>query len=225
MMTLLAGLDLGQVGDPTALSVLEKTQDAERGKALYHCHHLQRFPLGTEYTEISSRVATMFNSGPFAGHYVTLVVDGSGVGRPVVEMLKRCRMPVTLRPMVITGGYHWSKTDDGYYHVPKIDLVGCMKVAAPAGRLLIATDIPERALLMKELRTFQVKISKGANEIYEAREGAHDDLVLSIAMPVWFGEHCCSGPWQPTNHPGQANEISKMPRGVFNCDDPNWPRY
>jgi hypothetical protein len=110
MMTLLAGLDLGQVGDPTALSVLEQTHDTERGSAMYHCHHLQRFQLGTEYTEVCSRVAALFNSGPYAVHDIILVVDGSGVGRPVVEMLRRYNMPVSLRPMVITGGYQWSKT-------------------------------------------------------------------------------------------------------------------
>jgi hypothetical protein len=223
-MNLIAGLDLGQVGDFTALAVLEKTEGDARGKALYDCHHLQRFDLGSEYTEICSRVAALVSGPPYAGNYITLAVDASGVGRPVVEMLRRHNMPVTLKPIVITGGHQWSKNEDGYYHVPKLDLVGCMKVVGPASRLRIASDVPARDLLMRELRTFQIKISKAANEIYEAREGANDDLVLAVAMAVWVGENVFTGAWQPKTHPGQASEISKMPKGVFASDDPHWPQ-
>jgi hypothetical protein len=32
-------------------------------------------------------------------------------------------------------------------------------------------------------------MSKSAHEIYEAREGAHDDLVLSLAGAIFVGEH------------------------------------
>ena len=41
----------------------------------------------------------------------------------------------------------------------------------------------------KELRDFRVKISKAAHETYEAREGTHDDLVLSLAIALFVAEN------------------------------------
>jgi hypothetical protein len=34
---------------------------------------------------------------------------------------------------------------------------------------------------------FRVKITAAANETFAAREGAHDDLVLATALPIWLG--------------------------------------
>jgi hypothetical protein len=56
-------------------------------------------------------------------------------------------------------------------------------------RLIIAKSLPHAGLLKKELRDFRVRVSKSANEIYEAREGAHDDLVLSLAVSLFVAEH------------------------------------
>ena len=58
-----------------------------------------------------------------------------------------------------------------------------------SGRLRIGATLPYAATLQKELRDFRVKISKAANETYDAREGAHDDLVLSLAVALFVAEH------------------------------------
>ena len=42
---------------------------------------------------------------------------------------------------------------------------------------------------MRELTTFQVKITPAANEVFGAwRQGAHDDLVLAVAIAIWQAE-------------------------------------
>ena len=44
--------------------------------------------------------------------------------------------------------------------------------------------------LVHELTTFQTKDTLAGNETFGAwREGAHDDLVLAVALAAWFGEH------------------------------------
>jgi hypothetical protein len=46
-------------------------------------------------------------------------------------------------------------------------------------------------MLARELAAFQVKVSTSAAEEMGAwREGAHDDLVLAVAVAMWLGEHC-----------------------------------
>jgi hypothetical protein len=44
-------------------------------------------------------------------------------------------------------------------------------------------------VLREELRNFRVHVSKSANEIYEAREGSKDDIVLSLAVALFAAEH------------------------------------
>jgi len=42
---------------------------------------------------------------------------------------------------------------------------------------------------VEELQNFKLKITKSANDTYEAwRESVHDDLVLSVGMAVWYLE-------------------------------------
>jgi hypothetical protein len=47
------------------------------------------------------------------------------------------------------------------------------------------------------LTTFQVRITPSANETFGTwREGAHDDLVLAVAIVAWIGERQYKGPWK-----------------------------
>jgi hypothetical protein len=56
-------------------------------------------------------------------------------------------------------------------------------------RLKIAPQLPEAQTLVREMQTFQVKISLDtAHDSYGAwREGTHDDLVLAVALALWKG--------------------------------------
>jgi hypothetical protein len=62
-------------------------------------------------------------------------------------------------------------------------------VLLQSGRLKIANAIPEARLLVQEMLAFRVKITANAYDAYGAwREGAHDDLVLAVALACWYGE-------------------------------------
>ena len=89
-----SGLDLGRASEFTALAVLEQTQEPDPeqgGRAVRHyaVRHLERFALGTPYADIFSRVKTLF-AEPRLGRSA-LVVDSTGVGKPVVDLLRRAR--------------------------------------------------------------------------------------------------------------------------------------
>jgi hypothetical protein len=53
-MSFYVGLDLGQAQDPTAICVVEKTEETD--KAPLHVRHLERPELGTYYPDIVERV-------------------------------------------------------------------------------------------------------------------------------------------------------------------------
>ena len=219
-ITYLAGLDLGQASDFTALAVLERTRPApleSRGETFqvrqtwsgietvpvrpappvrertYALRHLERFPLGTSYPSICARIVELFAAPPLAGG--TLVVDQTGVGRAVVDMIHRARPRARIRPITITAG-HDVVPDGAGWHVPKKELVSVLQVLLQSKRLQVARALPMAAVLVKELECFRVKITASANETFEAwRERDHDDLVLAAAMAAWVGEHGVQELW------------------------------
>ena len=85
--------------------------EAGPSRPAYSLRHLQRFALGTPYTEIVPAVARLASSAPLSGSAV-LVVDQTGVGRPVVDMLRRRPDPAIV-PVTITGGQAITVSEDG----------------------------------------------------------------------------------------------------------------
>lgn len=178
------GLDLGQAQDYTAIAVVERKE--HEGGSEYHVRHLERPRLGTPYPAIAERVRQLLTTEPLRGRAV-LVVDATGVGAPVVDLLRRAGLsPVAV---TITGGDAAAREGDGY-RVPKRDLVSTVQVLLQTGRLKVAAGLPEAKALAEELLNFQVRIDpKTAHDSYGTwREGTHDDLVLAVALACWYGE-------------------------------------
>jgi len=59
--------------------------EAPTGKPHYHLRYLERFRLDTSYPAVVERVGEMLAGPPLWG-CSQLVVDGTGVGAPVVDM-------------------------------------------------------------------------------------------------------------------------------------------
>lgn len=187
-MSFFVGLDLGQASDFTALSVIESVG------GVYQVRHLQRFRLGTPYPDVVVAVSKMMAQLQDSH----LVVDNTGVGRPVVDLFRVAGLPLV--PVTITGG-NAATCDKGTWYVPKRDLVGALAVAFQTGTLKIAEALPEAKVLIDELLNFKVKINiRTAHDSYEAwREGVHDDLVLSVAMALWYASRARS-PIRASSH-------------------------
>jgi hypothetical protein len=193
MAVYLIGLDLGQAQDSTALAVLEMIPPQQSPwKARYALRHLERPELGTPYPSIVARTRELMLTPPLAGH-ACLVVDATGVGRAVVDLL----LLGDLNPIAvtITGGDAVTRSGRDY-RVPKRDLVATMQVLLQTQRLRFATEMPLGKLLAQELLHFRVKIDlRTAHDSYEAwREGMHDDLVLATALACWWGEQADTRP-------------------------------
>ncbi len=180
-MAYIVGLDLGQVHDHSALIV------AEHQDAAYRVRHIQRWPLGTGYPVIVDEVRALVTRVPLAGQG-TLLVDHTGCGRPVGDMLRHAGL--VLLAVSIHGGdtVTWRGMD---YKVPKRDLVSATQVLLQQGRLQIAEALPLTPILTSELQAFRVKIDPlTAHDSYSAwRERDHDDLVLALALACWWGEY------------------------------------
>lgn len=185
------GLDLGQAGDYTALVIVEALETRGEEELALAIRHLQRFPLATSYPHICEYVGGLLEREPLARH-TDLVVDATGCGRPVVDLLRRYGLgPV---PVTITGGTAATRDDQGGWTVPKVDLVQTLAVLLQQGRLKCAS-VPGAEVLQAELLNFRVKVNPSTgHESFAAgsagawREGEHDDLVLATALACWYVE-------------------------------------
>lgn len=206
---LIASLDVGQVNDFSALSIVQRVEppsatveertieykpspigpirifervpvDPATREPELHVRHLERWR-GIAYTalveQVKHRLAPLDD--------VVLVVDGTGVGRAIVDLF--FAIGVSVAPVTITAGAK-ATFDPPYHNVPKRDIAGALAILLQSRRLKIAASLPDAPILQNELANFKVKISAGGHDSYEAdwRQGVHDDLVLSVGCAVWY---------------------------------------
>jgi hypothetical protein len=191
------GVDFGQSRDFTAIAVVERAETtgawdaamfAWRKVVSLQLRYLERVARGTPYTEVVERVVQVTRWPELAGR-CRLAVDGTGVGRPVVDLLRRERPGCVVMPVNITGGL-MQTTEGGYYGVPKRDLILGLQVLLQRGVLRIAAGLEYGADLVKEMAAMQVKISLSGHEQYAVwREGTHDDLVFAVALACWNAQN------------------------------------
>ena len=211
------GLDLGKQNDFTALVVndlhtcnrvqyrrtkFEPTAVAVSRRRL--CHHqmvnVHRYPRGTSYPAVNQSVRSIMAQLPPA-----LVVDGTGVGVPVVDAMREGGLqPIAVS---ITAGRDVNERSRVDFTVPKTILASSIDIAMAEDRLGITALAGDSIALKGELQNFRVKITAGGSTTMEAwRESAHDDLVLATALAVWFGERPLPQPAQWLNYK-EASEL------------------
>lgn len=179
-----AGLDIGQMADPSALAILEREilDTGTRVEGRFLLRYLERIPLMTPYPAmvdgVHSRLEAMHEP-------CTLICDATGVGRPVVDMFKlKHLLPIAV---TITIGERVTSERWDEWHVPKRLLIMGMQVAMQQGRLRVAASLKEGPTFVKELQQFQWKPTKTGDDSYGAwRQGAHDDLILAVAVALWY---------------------------------------
>jgi hypothetical protein len=197
------GLDLGQSQDYSALCALQETTKPRQPIALFKwdeperqwaCRLLRRWPLGSSYTAISRDVVTLVSKPPLAKQSV-LVVDNGGPGRPVCDLLRAAQPPVQLIALGICAGDSVKFTKEHGLTVAKARLIVNLQCLLQMHRLTFAAGLAEAATLQRELANYRVKVTASANEVFNAREGQHDDLVLAVSLAAWYAER--SGPDAP----------------------------
>jgi hypothetical protein len=198
----IAGLDVGQVQDPSALTVLERQMRLLYGalEPYFFCRHLERIPLRTPYPKMVHGVRERLDC---LGQHCLLVIDATGVGRAVVDLFRegwtdydpvlheRVMAPgkPAIMGLTLTVGAEARMESWDEQYVPKRDVVMAFMLALQQRRFQAASSLAEVPTLLKEAQNFQWKVSKGGDDLYGAwREGQHDDLLLAACIAVWVGE-------------------------------------
>lgn len=177
------GVDLGQRRDPTAIAVMESEYRQEDTRVHHMARHLERLPLGTPYPDVAERIAMVAAGATEHAGRVTLYVDATGVGMPVVDELRRARVPAKLYACYFTHGDQRTVQETDV-RIGKAWLVSRLQVLLQGGRLHLPRTVEAEALA-RELLEYEIKIDTDANDRYGAfRVGTHDDLVTALGLAV-----------------------------------------
>ena len=205
-MGVVIGVDIGQRVDPTAIAVAEyenrappptpariivsgkrmTEQPAVYPKDEYHflIRHLERLPLGTPYPQVAERVAAVARGVRERGSSTPRTyVDATGVGTPVVDLLRAAGVP-QIRAVYFTHGDRRVVKEDYSISLGKAWLVSRMQALLQGERLHLP-GTPEAQALAKELLDYEIRVDANANDTYGAfKVGTHDDLVTALGLAV-----------------------------------------
>jgi hypothetical protein len=110
-----------------------------------------------------------------------LVVDSTGVGAPVVDMLRRAGLGCEIAAVTITGGERETRKC-----VPKQDLIAGLQTLVEQQYLRIAKSLKHTHLLLRELENMKATRSEAGHMRMNADgAGEHDDLVIALALACW----------------------------------------
>ena len=113
-----------------------------------------------------------------------LVIDESGVGRAVSDLFEVGGLKPTR--VAITAGVDATRTDTRRWSVAKSLLISGVDACLHDGSLRFADELRERETMREELMNFRRHVTAAGRASYQARTGAHDDLVLAVAISLWW---------------------------------------
>jgi hypothetical protein len=194
------GVDLGQRQDHTAISAIQHTRIPiiddwthdevnrvirQQVEERFAVRGLQRLPLDMDCTLQGQRIKQLLNAPPL-NRNADLVIDDTGVGAPVCDQVIAYG---GLHPVRVTlTGNSLDVNRLGYrrYSVPKLLVVSHLDARFGTGDLVFAADLSEREAIKDELVNFQRHITAAGRSTFEARSSKHDDIVISVALALWW---------------------------------------
>jgi hypothetical protein len=182
------GLDLGQRRDYTALTVIEKLFKPfwgeewlyagrnEKGTTRLMVRAIERIRLATPYPEIVEWVKAIVTH-PELLKRCTLTVDATGVGAPVVDLLRRANMGCNLMPITIVG----SSGGNAHYNpitgsIPRSQLLTNLQLMIQQDQLEVAESCAQSNACKQELRHLKLD---------GTLHGHHDDISIALALAAW----------------------------------------
>jgi hypothetical protein len=115
-----------------------------------------------------------------------VVVDGTGVGAAVVDLLRASRPGCEVTAVTITSGKRES-CKAAAWSVPKRNLIGELQAVLARGELRIARRMREAGALVRELGDVRMTAGRGAGRVRIGADGygEHDDLAIAVALACW----------------------------------------
>lgn len=136
---------------------------------------------GAPYPELGRAFGTL------ARHLAAdwIVIDGTGVGLALVDIMRELKDLPEIWAVVITGGKRVHvHAEDRKVSFPKRSMIKGLEAAIEHARLRMAGG--SRKVLGHELAAFSRQVRDDGSEKLEAAGGEHDDLVMALAQGLAF---------------------------------------
>lgn len=206
------GIDVGKIADPTAIAVAEcnRQHDGrwrygtpvmahvdEKGNFVpakdaepiltteYFVRHIERLPIGTPYPAVAKRLAEMLCSPVFRHRKVRVLIDVTGVGRPVYDdlcieaSLHMESRDAWIKPITFVTGQRYNLATGS---LGKAYLVSRLQSLLQGARVH-APDTSEVRAMLEELRVYEIKVDQDGKDTYGAfKVGTHDDLATALGL-------------------------------------------
>lgn len=186
-MTVFIGVHLGQQREPTAICVAEPEGREVDGRDEDHflIRHLQRLPLGTSYPDVAYRLdEVVAGSKARGGSTLAVYVDATGLGAPVVDLLRENSAGTPIVACYFNHGDRKTRQSRRQVLIGKAYLVARLQTLLQARRLHLPRS-PEAETLAQELRDYEIRVDPDANDRYGAfKVGTQDDLVTALGLAV-----------------------------------------
>ena len=174
MREFVVGCDLGQMGDSTAIAIVEYmkmgtgefevyegrngiTFIEEKYTEWYDLRELQKIKLETSYDLVVDHIAMLMHKPPLT--QADLVFDFTAGGLIFGDILEARTRLEPIR-VVSTGGNETIKHGQRKFSVPKTELVGTLSGLFASNLIRIAHDLPNLETLKKETKTFSAACLK-----------------------------------------------------------------
>lgn len=183
---IILGLDLGQQSDYTVLTAIH---DNRKENGTYDLIYIKKYKLKTSYVTVVKDIYTLISNSPILIGS-PIVIDATGVGRPVVDMF--LDVGTNLISATITSGMvsNWKTVSE--VTIPKKEIASVLQVVLQNRRLKIPSDLEGLPDLQREFLNFKVSISNRGGSSFNASSGYHDDIVMSLGLAIWFCEFLTS---------------------------------
>ena len=141
--------------------------------------------MGTSYPRVVARVKAILALDELGGQ-CSVAADATGVGAPVMDMLREARLGCDVESVTITSGEKESRSGQTW-NVPKRDLIAGLQVLLERDQLRIAEKLRDAGPLMRELMNVRTRRKENGRERSGADGyGEHDDLVIALALGCWL---------------------------------------
>ncbi|MBM3793495.1 MAG: hypothetical protein FJW31_05390 [Acidobacteria bacterium] len=172
---------LGQARDYSGVAILERrieplgTHDpvtfARHERTRIIVNHIECIPLRTQYPDVVERIRALVEDRSRQKRHLEILLDATGVGAVVRDMLKRAGLGVPITGITITAGERVLVAHN-VYDIPRHDLLANVRVLLQKRMLTVAASVPHVETLRSELLRW-------------GNRSAHDDLVFAVALAAW----------------------------------------
>lgn len=140
-----------------------------------------QIPHAADYEDLARYCAAMARSG------AVVIVDGTGVGVPLIEDARKRADGATVWSASIHGGRSARRTGAASLSLAKTALIGRTRQLIDVGRLVIPQQAPGASLLLEQLAAIAPVPRRGRRPALEATVG-HDDVAFALMLAAWMTE-------------------------------------